>query len=55
MMPNIISFPKPILLPTCAHLFKGCKHGLLTLAGKFSMDEKRLLPRGRDKRKVRIK
>lgn len=53
-MPNIISLPSPTPSPTGAHLFRGRKHGLLTLSGKFNVDEKNLLPRGRNKRKVRI-
>lgn len=54
-MPNIISLPTSISSPTGVRLFRGRKHGLLTLAGRFNVDEKNLLPRGRNKRKIRIK
>lgn len=54
-MPNIISLPSSISSPTGVRLFRGRKHGLLTLAGRFNVDEKNLLPRGRNKRKIRIK
>lgn len=55
-MPDIISLPKPILSPTVADLFRGCEPGLLALAGKFNVDEKKLFPGGgENKRKVKIK
>lgn len=59
-MPNIISLPIPILSPTVADLFRGCEHGLLALAGKFNVDEKKKKPSPQgsgvgcvDKRKVK--
>ena len=54
-MSSIISLPKLILSPTVADLFRGCEDGLPPLAGKFNVDERKLFPRGEDKRKAKIK
>ena len=40
---------------TDADLFRGCKHGLLTLARKFNVDKEKLSLREGDERKVKIK
>lgn len=54
-MPNIFSLPKPILSPTVADLFRGCEPGLLALAGKFSVNEKKILLGGGSEREERLK